>query len=120
MEVQLKNFLSKAVEPFLATPGSGCFDLCSAENYLAYPKSIQVINTDIGFAIPPGFIGKIFTRSSGALKFTSVQGAVIDSDYRGKIKIICYNNSTSWHNITVGQSIGQIAFLKVKKLNLLK
>ena len=84
MEVQLKKFSSKVVEPFLATPGSGCFDLCSAENYLIYPKSVQEINTDIGFAIPPGFIGKIFTRSSWAIKFASVQGGVIDSDYRGK------------------------------------
>ena len=88
----LKNFSSKAVKLSLETPCSGCFDLCSAENYLIYPKSVQEINTDIGFAIPPGFLGEIFTRSSWALKFTSVQGGVIDSHYRGKIKIICLNN----------------------------
>ena len=114
MEVQLKKCVSKVVEPFLVTPGSGCFDLCCAENYLIYSKSVQVINID--FAVPPGFIGKIFTRSSWALKFTSAQGRVIDSDYRGKVKIICHNNLTSWHNITVGQSVAQITFLKSEKV----
>ena len=64
MEIQFKKFSNKAVQPFLATPGSGCFDLCSADIYLISPNSVQEINTDIGVAIPHGFIEKIFTRSS--------------------------------------------------------
>ena len=71
---------------------------------------IQATSTDIGFAIPHGFLGKIFTRSNWALKYTSVEGGVIDSDYRGKVNIIFHNHSSDWFNITKGQSIAQIAF----------
>ena len=120
MEIQFKRFSNKTVEPFLAMPGSGCFDLCSADNYLIYPNSVQEINTDIGAAIPYRFIGKIFTRSSWALKLTSVEGGVIDSDYRGKIKAICHNKSPYWHNITIGQSVAQIAFFRNEKVKFVK
>ena len=102
MGFKFKKFSSSAVVPFLATSGSGCFDLCSVDNYLIEPNSVKVINTDVGIAIPNGFLGKIFTRSSWALKFKSVEGCVIDSDYRGKIKVICHNNV----------SVAQICFFK--------
>ena len=95
MEIKFKKFSNKAFETFLAMPGSGCFDLCSAYKYLIYPNSVQEINTDIGVAIPHGFIGKIITRNSWVLKFMSVEGGVIDSDYRGKIKVIFHNKSSN-------------------------
>ena len=104
MEIQFKKFSSKAVKPFLATQGSGCYDLCSANEYQIHPN--------IGLEIPHGFIGKIFTRSSWVLKFTSVEGRVIDSGYRGSIKIICHNKSTTSYDIETGQSIAQIAFFR--------
>ena len=114
MEFKFKNFSSKAVKPFLATEGSGCYDLCYADEYLIYPNSVQVINTDIGIAIPQGFIGKIFTRSNWALTFTSVEGGVIDSDYRSKIKVICHKKSPNFHTIPTGQSISHICFFKTE------
>ena len=81
---------------------------------------IQAISRDIGFAIPHGFLGKIFTRSNWALKYTNTEGGVIDSDYRGKVNIIFHNHSSNWFNITKGQSIAKIVFLEVKELDLLK
>ena len=101
-------------------PGSGCYDLCSADKYLIFPNSVQEINTDIGVAIPHGFIGKIFTRRSSALTFTSVAGGVIDSDYRGKIKVICHNKSTIFHTILSRQSIVQIVFFRSEIVNFVK
>ena len=117
MEIQFKKFSNKAVKNFLATAGFGCHDVCSEDNYLIFPNSVQVINTGIGFAIPHGFIGKIFTRSSWALKFTSVEGGVIDSDYRGEVKVICHNKSTEWQQINKGQSIAQIGFFRSEIIN---
>ena len=73
-----------------------------------------MINTDIGIAIPQGFIGKIFIRSNWALKFTSVEGGIIDSDYRGKIKVVCHNKSTNFHTIPTDKSIAQICFFKTE------
>ena len=115
MEIPFKIFSNKAVQPFLATPGSTSFDLCSTNNYLIYPNSVQGINTNIGVAIPHSF-----TRSSWAIKFTSVEGGVIDSDYRGKIKVICHDKSSNWHKTVTGKSIAQIAFFRSKKIKFVK
>ena len=59
LEIQFKKFSNKAVQPFLTTPGSDCFDICSADNYLIYPNSVQMIQTDVGLVISHGFFGKI-------------------------------------------------------------
>ena len=112
MKIQFKKFSSEATEPFLATEGSGCYDLCSAGDYEISPSSVQFTETSIGVAIPRGFIGKIFTRSSWALKFTSVEGGVIDSDYRGSIKIIFHNKSSNCFHVKTGQFIAQIGFFR--------
>ena len=58
------------------------------------------------------FIAKLFTRSSWALKFTSVEGEVIDSDYRGSIKIIFHSKSSNCFHVKSGQSIAQIVFFR--------
>ena len=94
--------------------------LCSSDEYLIYPNSIPEVNTDIGVAIPHVFIGKIFNRSSWTLKFTSVAGGVIDSDYRGKIKVICHNKSTNFHTISPRQSIAQIIFFRGETVNFIE
>ena len=94
--------------------------LCSADEFLIYPNSVQEVNTDRGVAIPHVFIGKIFNRSSWALKFTSVAGGVIDSDYRSKIKVICHNKSTNFHTILPRQSIAQIVFFRSEIVNFIE
>ena len=83
MDIKFKKFSDRAVKPFLAMSGSACYDLCSTSDYLIYPNSVR----KIGLEIPGGFCGKIYTRSSWAKKYTCVEGGVIDSDYRGKIKL---------------------------------
>ena len=91
-------------------PGSACYDLCSGNDYLIYPNSTQKINTDLGLETPGGFGGKIYTGSTWAKKYTCVEGGVIDSDYRGKIKLIFHNHSVNWFNIVKGESVAQIFF----------
>ena len=93
-------------------PGSACCEIFYVNDYLIYPESCQVISTDIGLVIPNGYFGKIYTRSSWAKKYTCVEGAVIDSDCRGKIYVIFHNHSVNWLNISKGQSVAQICFHK--------
>ena len=115
MEVLYKKFSDRVVVPFLATPGSACYELCSVNDYLIYPKSCQVIITDIGLVIPNGYFGKIYTRNSWAKKYSCVEGGIIDSDYRGKIYIIFHNHSANWLNISKGQSVAQPCFHKTEQ-----
>lgn len=62
--------------------------------------------------IPPNTYGRIAGRSSLALKrMIGIGGGVIDSDYRGNIKVIVFNHhQENIFNIRKGDRIAQIIF----------
>lgn len=81
--VKFKKLHPAAIIPTVATDGSAGFDL-----YLAYAGP-WVLHTDIAVAIPKGYVGKIEARSSMAIRHgMTILGGVIDSDYRGEIRVL--------------------------------
>src|SRR6184192_4205666 len=65
-------------------------------------------------AIPEGYYGQLHPRSSTAKIELSVEGGVIDSDYRGPIKIILRNQGQEPYTFKNGDSpLAQIVLLKI-------
>jgi len=66
-------------------------------NYSAHDKAIPaqskvLVDTDISLAIPEGHYGRVAPRSGLAAKHHIDTGAgVIDSDYRGPLKVLLFN-----------------------------
>ena len=58
---------------------------------------------------------RIYPRSSLSPLETFIGGGVVDSDYRGNISVILTNFDLSDVNITVGDRIAQIMFLKTEE-----
>ena len=64
--------------------------------------------------IPEGYYGQLHPRSSTAKIELSVEGGVIDSDYRGPIKIILRNQGKTPYTFTSGDPpVAQIVLLKI-------
>ena len=62
--------------------------------------------------------GKIFSRSGQFLRDkVTVEEGVIDSDYRGTLKILLFNHSSNAFKIKKGQRIAQIVFFKKVHVN---
>lgn len=60
-------------------------------------------------AIPEGFYGRIAPRSGLACKkFIDVGAGVVDSDYRGEVKVLLFNFSKEDFEVEVGDRIAQI------------
>ena len=56
--------------------------------------------------IPKGLFGKIYPRSGWLLnQFVSCDGGVIDSGYRGTIKVTMTNQSQFPYEVCIGQRI---------------
>ena len=75
-----------------------------------------MISTGIAVEIAEGFAGFIFARSGLATKFginliNSV--GVIDSDYRGELKVGLFNNSGACYTLKNGERIAQLVFMPV-------
>lgn len=94
--------------PERATTGAAGYDLRATEYVALLPEQFKLIKTGFGIELDPGLVGLIRDRSSLALKGLTTRGGVIDSDYRGEIGVILYNESNQIQHIEAGDRIAQI------------
>lgn len=76
-------------------------DLFSEEKHIIYPNEMQMVNTGVAVRIPEGFVGLVYSRSGqGKLRIHLANSVgVIDSDYRGPIKVILVNEGDEPYEI---------------------
>ena len=102
-----------AKEPVKATEGSAGYDLFAAEAKTIVPNSSQIICLDLRWAIPQGFFGKVFPRSSIIKNYNmTVDAGLIDSDYKGLIYVLLSNHYKKAFTIRTGDRISQVVFLE--------
>ena len=113
MEVKIRLTSRNAHVPTKGTTGLACFDLYPAKNTILNSWSRGSISTDLKFKIPDQFFGKIYSRSGQFLRErVTVEGGIIDSDFRGVLKVLMFNHSSVAYKIKVGQRIAQLCFFK--------
>lgn len=82
----------KAMLPVRAHPTDAGADLYASENVEILPGKGQLVDTGIAVKIPQGFVGFIDPRSSMRTKGLTCHGTgIIDSDYRGTLKVFIHN-----------------------------
>lgn len=102
-----------------AYKGDAGFDLYSAETRTVYGNTSVKIKTGISVAIPEGYFGKVFDRSSIATQTPFlVKAGVIDSGYRGEIIVVLQNLKVDPWQITTGQKIAQMVVLPVPEFKI--
>lgn len=101
-----------AIVPKYGTDGSAAADLYSCSSTVRIlPGETKMISTGIAMEIPKGHVGLIFARSGLACKkgIALANGVgVIDSDYRGEIKVALHNFSNKPFDIGRRDRIAQI------------
>lgn len=87
--------------PFRAHSSDAGADLVSVTSMLIYPGEKKLVDTGVSLKIPVGFVGLVFNRSSqGKVEVQIANGTgVIDSAYRGNIKVLLKNNGTEPYEI---------------------
>lgn len=119
MELKIKKVNENAIIPKRATQGSAGMDLCAC---IDAPLTLRggetaVIPTGIAIALPSNEAGAfVFARSGLAIKhgiglLNSV--GVIDSDYRGEIKVGVINQISEPYTIEPGERIAQLVVMPV-------
>ena len=123
MQVNIMRMFDDAIVPTFGSDGAAGADLYARidnERHMQaiYPNSTQVISTGICMEIPESYVGLVFSRSGLATK----QGlslancvGVIDSDYRGEIKIALHNHSDSIRKVKHGERVAQIVLVPFLK-----
>ena len=82
------------------------YDLHASETTIVPSKGKLLIKTGVAMAIPEGNYGRIAPRSGLACKnFIDVGAGVIDSDYRGEVRVLLFNFDDKDFAITEGDRI---------------
>lgn len=122
MELKIKLLSSKAVMPKYATPGSAAMDLsaCMDEAVTLAPGQRALIPTGIAISLPsPQHVALVFVRSSMGIKYgigLSNGVGVIDSDYRGEIRVGLTNLSDVPYTVQPGDRVAQLAIMPVTQV----
>ena len=102
--------------PTRAHPTDAGLDLAASETTHIAPGVVTLVPTGIAVAIPDGYFGLLAARSSLAAKkaMTLANGVgVIDSDYRGEIKIPIIPLDGCHNLIQAGQKIAQLIIIPI-------
>ena len=108
----------EAKVPYQVTPEAAGYDLYAAEEINVLPKSNAIASLDLRWAIPKGFYGKIFSRSGLFLNHSiTAEAGVMDSGYRGIVKVLLLNHSPEVFSVKIGQRIAQLVFMEMFDVN---
>lgn len=108
-----------AIIPSRATPASAGLDLCACigEPLKIPARGNALVSTGIAIELPEkGMAAFVFARSGLAIKhgLGLLNGVgVVDSDYRGEIKVGLANNFDEDYTIQPGERIAQMVILPV-------
>lgn len=89
---------------------------CILETVTIQPGESAWIPTGIAMELPVGYVGLIFARSSMGVKrglAPANKVGVIDSDYRGEIRVVLYNHSKEPQTVEPYERVAQLAVMPV-------
>lgn len=119
VEVLIVNTSSNPL-PEYATAGSAGMDIRAnlGEPVTLQPMERNLIPTGLFIELPDGYEAQIRPRSGMAIKqgITCLNSpGTVDSDYRGELKVILINLSTTAQVINHGDRIAQMVIAKAEK-----
>ena len=91
IETKLSDPRAAPIRAYQSDAGA---DLMSTQEFMLYPGYMKMLDTGVSVKIPVGFVGLVFNRSSqGKIEVQLANGTgIIDSAYRGNIKVLLKNN----------------------------
>ena len=126
IQVKIKKLHEDAVVPEVKTSGSAGMDLHVIEDMRFAPttttEQAYMVRSGLAMAIPEGYHGKVFLRSSTGkkhkLRLANGTG-IIDSDYRGEVMFLVENVGAMSTNIYKGDRLFQIVIEKNEDVEVL-
>ncbi len=125
IKVKIKKLSERARIPEYQTPGAAAVDLCALldQPVILPPGSTALIPTGISIDCGASVTALIFPRSGLASKCGIALAncvGVIDSDYRGEVKVALTNHGKEDFTVCDGDRIAQMGFFPVLRADLVE
>lgn len=117
--VRYKLLDPRAKAPLYATPGAAAADLCALldEPLTIAPMQRVLVPTGLAIELPgPDCVALVYARSGLSIKhgLCMVNGVgVIDSDYRGELRVPMVNLSDAPYTVQPGERVAQLCIAPV-------
>jgi len=116
--VRVKKLHPNAKLPTYGSPEAAGADLyaCLDEAVTIQPGEVYWVPTGIALEVPKGCAGLVYARSSMGAKrglAPANKVGVVDSDYRGEIKVVLLNHSKQPQTLEPGERVAQFVITPV-------
>ena len=116
--IRVKKLSPNAILPTYGSAGAAAADLhaCLEAPVQIAPGETVFIPTGLSMEIPADCAGLIYARSGMATKrglAPANKVGVIDSDYRGEVKVVLHNHSAQTQTVEPGERIAQMIITPV-------
>jgi dUTP pyrophosphatase len=102
--------------PEYTSSGAAGADLRAAQTIVIAPGGREAVATNVRLAIPPDHVGLVWPRSGLAVRHgIDTLAGVIDSDYRGEVRVVLVNHGSEPVRIRAGDRVAQLLIQKVER-----
>ena len=121
-KVKVKKLDERAVLPVYGSEAAAGADLYAVTDgdVTFLPGETKMIHTGLALEVPEGYAGLIYARSGLATKrglAPANKVGVVDSDYRGEIKVALHNHGKEAQTVEKGERIAQMVIAPYLSVN---
>lgn len=115
MELRIKKLTDSAVLPVRGSKEAAGLDICLDQDILIVDPGKRVLApTGLAMAFEPGYYARLAPRSGHAVKHgIDLLAGVVDSDYRGEVKVALFNTGEKRVIFHRGERIAQLILEKI-------
>ena len=107
--------------PAYSSPGAAGADLRAAETLTLEPGEWKGIGTGLHIELPPGHVGLVWPRSGMAARHgIDTLAGVIDSDYRGEVRVVLVNHGREPYRVAAGDRIAQLLVQRAEQADFVR
>jgi dUTP pyrophosphatase len=120
MKLKVARMHAEAKLPSYGHKGDAGLDLFSAVHHVLEKDEVFPVPTGIKVAIPGGYVGLIWDKSGISLKGGHRLAGVIDSGYRGEVRVVMVNLGSGPFVIKKGMKIAQFLIQPVEEVEVIE
>ena len=116
LQFQLRHDYDKL--PIRAHKGDAGLDLFAASPSTLFPGVVRAVSTGVSVAIPEGMCGLVFPRSSMGQAGIIIPNSpgLIDSGYRGELKVLLLNLLSEIYTVNEGDKVAQLVIVRYENM----
>ena len=118
--MQLRVGGTGALPEYSSADAAGA-DLRASEALTIPPGGRAAVATGLQLEIPSGHVGLVWPRSGLAVRHgIDTLAGVIDSDYRGELRVVLINHGPEPFQVAVGDRVAQLIIQRVERVGFVR